>query len=443
MRLYTLAASLILLSSAPASATNWPAWRGPSGNGVAPDSNPPVEWSAAKGTNIAWKTLLPAWSGSTPAVWGKRVYVTSPSMSQDELDAEVEPQGRGRRDPGGDTLLLIALDAADGSEIWRRELARGNELHRKGNNASPSPVTDGKHVWAVTGVGTVSAFTTDGEPVWTADLQKTYGAFGHQWGYASSPLLHDGRLIVEVLHGMHTDAPSYVVAFDAASGEVLWKQDRPTDARRESPDAYTTPAVVTYEGRTSIVITGGDVVTAHDPRTGHEVWRADGLNPNDEGNYRIVASPVVAGGLIFAPTRKRPLLALRPGGTGDVTTSHLVWKRDEGAEPDVPTPVSDGAYLYLVDDKGLATCLEAATGEVVWGPERTAPGTVSASPVLAGGRLYILNENAVTTVLNAGPEFGVLATNELDGTYTLASPAVAGDRLYIRTATHLYCISSD
>jgi outer membrane protein assembly factor BamB len=439
-----LLAAFVLFVTSSAIADNWPQWRGPAGNGVADRSaDLPAEWSL--GTNIAWKTELPAWSGSTPVVWGNRVFLSSPTAGQ-PADPDPDPaEGRRPRgrDPGGQTLLLLAFNTADGTELWRRELAEGNALHLKGNNASPSPVTDGVHVWAVTGVGSVSAFTVAGDPVWQANLQETYGSFGHQWGYGSSPLLYEGKLILQVLHGMHTDDPSYIVAFDAANGDVLWKQDRITDAIRESPDAYTTPAVVTHEGVTHIVVTGGDVVTGHDPETGGEVWRANGLNPNNEGNYRIVASPVVAGGFIFAPTRKTPLLAFRPGGSGDISESHLVWKRAEGAEPDVPTPVSDGRYFYMVNDKGLATCLDAATGAVVWGPERTAQGVVSASPVLADGKLFILNENAVTSVLKAGPQFEPLGTNELDGTYTLSSMAVANNRLYIRTSTHLYCIKKE
>jgi outer membrane protein assembly factor BamB len=145
--------------------------------------------------------------------------------------------------------------------------------------------------------------------------------------------------------------------------------------------------------------------------------------------------------MIYAPTRQRPLLALRAGGTGDVTTSHLAWKWDDNGSPDVPTPVSDGKYFYMVSDNGMVTCVEAKTGKLVWGPDRTAIGTVSSSPLLADGKLYVTNERNITTVLSAGPEFKLLATNELDGTYTLSSIAVSGEQLFLRTSTHLYCIA--
>ena len=370
-------------------------------------------------------------SGSTPIIWGDRIFLTSPSPARTPEEQE----------PGGPEIYILCLAKKDGRERWRYKLDEGNVLWRKHNNASPSPVTDGAHVWVVTGNGVVTCLDMDGKAVWTCDLQKEYGAFGLNWGYASSPILYDGKLILQVLHGTHTDDPSYIVALNANTGEEIWREERATDALRESPDAYTTPALLKRGGETQIVVTGGDCATGHDPDTGREIWRANGLNPNQRGNYRIVASPVVIDNMIYAPppTRQRPLLALSAGGTGDVS-GNVVWKWEGAGAPDVPTPASDGTYFYMVDDRGRATCLNAKTGAVVWGPERTAQGVVSASPHVADGKVFLLNENAVTTVLAAGPAFEVLGTNELDGTYTLSSPVSAGSRLFIRTATHLYCI---
>lgn len=408
-------------------AENWGQWRGPNQNGVGMAENLPTTWSLTK--NLIWKTELPSWSGSTPIVWGDRVFVVSPSPARTPEE----------REPGGPEIYILCLAREDGRERWRYKLDEGNRLWRKHNNTSPSPVTDGAHVWVMTGNGVVTCLDVDGKAVWTRDLQKEYGAFGLYWGYASSPILYDSKLIVQVLHGMHTDDPSYLVALDANSGKEVWREERATDALRESPDSYTTPALLKRDGETQIVVTGGDCVTGHDPDTGREIWRANGLNPQQRGNYRIVASPVVIDDMIYAPTRRRPLLALSAGGTGDVS-GNVVWKWEGAGAPDVPTPASDGTYFYMVDDRGLATCLDAKTGAVVWGPERTAQGVVSASPHVADGKVFLLNENAVTTVLAAGPEFKVLGTNELDGTYTLSSPVSAGSQLFIRTATHLYCI---
>jgi outer membrane protein assembly factor BamB len=186
-----------------------------------------------------------------------------------------------------------------------------------------------------------------------------------------------------------------------------------------------------------IVITGGDVVTGHDAATGKELWRANGLNPDNNPSYRIVASPVVFGDIIYAPTRVKPLLALRAGGRGDITNSHVLWSNVNG--PDVPTPVTDGTYFYIVNDRGIVWCLDAKTGKEIYGPQRIKTGTYSSSPVLADGKIYVTNEEGVTTVIKAGPTFEVLAENPL-GDYTLSSPAISDGQIFIRTATNLYAI---
>ena len=413
---------------------NWPQWRGPQQTGVADASNLPATWSETE--NIIWKTPLPSWSGGSPIIWGDRIFVTSPSkVGGGAGAASAEPRA------GGPNLLLLCMSKGDGRTLWERELDTGNKLNSKQNASSPSPVTDGAHVWAVTGTGAVAALTMDGEIMWKRNLQKDYGAFGLNFGYASSPLLYDGKLIVQVLHGYTTDAPSYLVAFDALSGKALWRTERPTNAVRESHDAYTTPTLLRHEDKTQVVVSGGDYVTGHDPETGKEIWRAGGLNPRASAKNRIIVSPVVADGMIYANSSREPLLALRAGGEGDITASHLAWKLDKYDGPDVPPPACDGACLYVVNDRGMTTCINAKTGDVLWGPERTAKGTVSASPIVADGKVFITNEEAVTTVLAAGPKYQVLATNSLlsEGR-TLSSFAVSANRLFLRTPTHLYCI---
>lgn len=289
----------------------------------------------------------------------------------------------------------------------------------------------------MTGTGILKAFTFEGEELWARDIQKDYGPFGLNWGYASSPLLFEDSLYVQVLHGMNTDDPSYLLRIDKESGKTLWRVERPTKAIRESPDSYTTPTVLQQGGRTEIVVTGGDVATGHDPETGKELWRARGLNPQNRPYYRIVASPVVKDGMIYAPTRVQPLLALRAGGKGDITESHLVWSTHNG--PDVPTPVTDGKFFYIVNDKGIMWCLDAKTGEEIWGGQRLRPGTYSSSPVLADGKIYATSEDGVTTVVKAGPTFQILAENDLKG-YTLSSPAISAGQLFLRTEDWLYSI---
>jgi outer membrane protein assembly factor BamB len=473
---------------------NWPQWRGPTGNGVSDSKNLPTTWNAQTGENIVWKVGLPSWSGGTPVIWGDHIFLTSPSEddgtppppperpggfpNQGKGFGDKGPGGKGPPDgkgfggkgfddkgpppggkgfggggggrgggsankpagPGGQSLLLICLSKKDGSIRWQRELDRGNRVYNKQNSSSPSPVTDGKHVWVMTGNGVLTAFDFDGQELWKKNLQETYGKFGLNWGYGSSPLLYDGSLIVEVLHGHKTDDPSYLVAFDAASGQVKWREERPTDAPVESPDAYTTPALVTVNGKPQIVVSGGDYVTGHDPATGKELWRAAGLNPNKSPNFRIVNSPVVADGMVYAGTRQKPLLALKAGGKGDVTKSALAWKWDDDGGPDVPSPVSDGKYFYMVADNGLITVVDAKTGKLIYRNRLSVGAIIDSSPLLADGKLYITGENGTTVVLAAGPEYNELARNELDGSWTMSSIAVAGNQLFIRTGTHLYCI---
>jgi outer membrane protein assembly factor BamB len=403
-------------------ADNWPQWRGPSMNGLSAEKNLPIKWTHTD--NIAWKLPLPAWSGSTPIVWGDRLFL---SVADDLKSAQPI------------NLHLWCVDRAKGTVLWQRPLGGGNHQERKQNMSSPSPVTDGTGVWALTGTGILKAFDVNGNERWMRDIQKDYGRFGLNWGYGSSPLLHGDALYVQVLHGMRTDDPSYLLRIDKATGKTVWKVERPTRARMESPDAYTTPALLRYGNNTEIVVTGGDVVTGHDPATGKELWRADGLNPENDGNYRIVASPVTLGDLIIAPTRERPMMVLKAGGRGDVSRSHVLWTFGSG--PDVPTPVTDGTYVYVVNDRGIMFCLDARTGKEIYGRQRLNPGTYSGSPVLADGKIYITNEDGVTSVVKAGPMFELLAENDFDD-YTLSSPAISEGQIFIRTAKALWCIGN-
>jgi outer membrane protein assembly factor BamB len=413
---------LVVLASATLLADNWPHWRGPTHDGVSAETGLPLKWSATEG--VDWTLPLPAYSGSTPIVWDDLVFLNVATAT------------------GAGDLELWAVDRTTKSVRWKRPVAGGNHIERKQNMSSPSPVTDGRHVWVMTGVGILKAFDFTGKEIWSRDVQADYGRFGLNWGYASSPLLHDNALYVQVLHGMKTDDPSYVLRIDALTGKTIWRVERPTHAQRESPDSYTTPALLRYDGKTEIVITGGDAVTGHDPATGQELWRADGLNPQNRMDFRTVASPVVAGGLVIVPVRETPLYAFRPGGRGDIAASHLAWRFPNGV--DVPTPVSDGTRLYVVNDRGVVHCIDVKTGALIYGPERLPPGTYSASPVLADGKIYVTTEQeGVTHVFKAGPTFELLASNSLDGNcapYCLSSVAVSQGQLFLKTSGTLWVV---
>jgi outer membrane protein assembly factor BamB len=411
-----LSISLVMVLAATLSADNWPQWRGPQLNGTSNEKGLPLEWTAE--SNIAWKLPLPEWSGATPIVWGDFIFL---NVAQ------------------GDALSLWCVDRKGPTVLWKAPLGGGNHKEMKQNMSSPSPVTDGTRVYAMTGTGILKGFDFKGAPLWSRDIQREYGRFGLNWGYASSPLLHGDALFVQVLHGMKTDEPSYLLRIDKLTGKTVWKVERPTDAISESPDAYTTPALIQTGSAAEIVVSGGDVVTGHDPATGQELWRLKGLNPSNDPYYRIVASPVVAGGLIIAPSRQNPIIAVRPGGRGDVTRSHKAWEFSRG--PDVPSPVSDGTHAFLVTDNGVVYALNARTGTVVWGPNRLKPGTYSASPILAEGRVYVTNEEGLTSVFAAAAAFKVLAENPLND-YTLSSPAVSQGQIFIRTASNLFAIGT-
>ena len=461
--------SLFTLVLSNAFGENWPHWRGPSRDGVSREIGLPVSWGAKcitaapppgamaafspspgqrgrggrgfggffegrpltplacasfEETNIAWKLRMPAYSGSTPIIWGDTIFLNVATGAN------------------SGALELWAVDRRKQAVAWKKQLAPANHMERKQNMSSPSPVTDGQHVWVMTGVGVLKAFDFQGNELWSRNIQSDYGRFGLNWGYASSPLLQGDALYVQVLHGMKTDDPSYVLKIDKMTGKTLWRVERPTDARFESPDSYTTPAWIEANGRAELIITGGDVVSGHDPVTGREYWRANVLNPRKDGNYRIVASPTIVGDLIISPTRHNPMVAIRPGGSGDVARTHVVWEFAQG--PYVPTPVSDGKLLYVVRDNGVVFALDVKNGKPVYGPERLSPGTYSASPILADGKIYVTTEEeGVTTVFRSGPKFEILASNRLAddcSPYCLSTVAVSEGQLFLRTSSYLWVI---
>jgi outer membrane protein assembly factor BamB len=436
-RLATALTSLLIAAVPAGLAANWPQWRGPNLNGSTAEARDlPVTWSQTE--NVLWRTKLPSWSAATPIIWEDTVFVTSAEEGFTTLRGR---EGGGRRgggfDLGPDKIFLIALNRKDGSIRWQQQIDSGNQLFRKQNSASPSPITDGKHVWIMTGNGKFTCFTMDGKQVWKRDIQADYGRLGLNHGYASTPLLHGERLYVQVLHGMKTDDPSYVFAVEKLTGKTVWKVERPTDAIQESPDNYATPQLATVDGKLQLVISGGDYATGHDLNTGKELWRLGGFNPTNNPANRTIASSLVIGGNVFTTsTRGRPFIAFRAGGSGNITGKNELWTNDLGA--DVPTPTTDGKYIYVLNDRGILNCLEAETGKVIYEGQRIELGTYSSSPLLADGKIYNTSEDGTTTVVKAGPQFEILGVSKLDD-HTLASPVAVDDQIFLRTDTYLYC----
>lgn len=406
--------ALLLLLAGIALAENWPQWRGPNLDNTSGETNLPVKWGPDE--NITWKLPLPAWSGATPIVWGDHIFLNVAD---------------------GGNLYLWCVNRRGPTVEWKRLLGDGDHKERKQNMSSPSPVTDGKSVWVMTGTGILKGFDFGGKELWGRDIQKEYGRFGLNWGYASSPTLYEDSLYVQVLHGMKTKDPSYLLRIDKTTGKTLWRIERHTAAIRESPDSYSTPLIAKTGKEVHLIILGGDVVTGHDLKTGEELWRMGGFNPQNNPNFRTIASAVYHDGVVYGPTRERPLQAFKIGGRGDITSTNLLWTFNNG--PDVPTPVVDGKYFYSINDRGIVYCLDAKTGQEIYGGQRIKTGTYSSSPMLADGKIYITNEDGVTTVLKAGPRFEILSENNMND-YCLGSIAISEGQLFLRTAQALYCI---
>ncbi len=428
--LFTLAAFTLTLA---AHAENWGQWRGPAFNGSSPEKNLPETWTKE---TVKWTAPLPGPSGATPAVWGDAVFVSSPDAQKN--------------------LLLFCLDRKDGKVRWQKQLATGDLTVGRGNMASPSPVTDGKNVFALYGTGDLAALDFDGNIKWQRNLGADYGRFAIMWLYGSSPLLFEGKLYVQVLQrnpvpnnypalaGGDPARESYLLALDPATGKTLWKTARPSDAKMESSESYASPIPATgADGKAQLLVVGGNCLTGHDPATGAELWRGYGLNPKDGEWMRIVASPVSAAGLAIAcGPKKEPMLAFRTDGKGDITTTGLAWKNEEHKTPDVCTPAFDGQRLYVVDGDGhTLTAFEPKTGEKKWSGELPDRTVIRSSPTVADGKIYIVNEKGTVMVCAAGEEFKVLATIPMgDAEGTRASVVVSGGQLFLRTTQALYCV---
>ncbi|MHC4880199.1 MAG: outer membrane protein assembly factor BamB family protein [Planctomycetota bacterium] len=416
-----MAMGMLIAQADSASAANWPNWRGPQNNGISSETNLPTEWSATK--NVAWKLELPGSGGATPVVHGSNIFVTAVV---------------------GDELVLICANT-DGKERWRRTVSKGNKDVRgdEGNSAANSPVTDGKHVWTMFANGALACFTVDGNKVWARDLQRDYGKFEIQFSMTSTPVLDDGRLYLQMIHGKWSDEPSVgtVACLDAASGKQIWKHVRRTDGVAENKHSYASPMMYDFGGHKFLLTHGADFLIAHDINTGKELWRCGGLNIRSkyDNTLRFVSSPACADGIIVVPSAKRgPTLAIRPDGSGDITnqkSAHL-WSVEQ--TPDVPSPLIVGNEVYLCKQDGNLLCLDRKTGKEHYF-ERTHRMRHRASPVFAGGHVYLTARDGRITVVKAGTEFEVVAENELGDAIT-ASPAISNGRIYLRSFGALWAI---
>ena len=419
-------------------ADDWPHWRGPSATGVSSETGLPTEWSESQ--NVDWKAEIRGLGISSPIVSSNYVFVTSqvgsgdsrrgPRLFQagDAGAAGETPLGSGtRRDRRGDVSFLVtALDRASGRQLWEYALqpdGRLTSVHEKHNLASPSPVTDGERVYAWFGNGQIVALDMDGDLVWERNLGEEYGQFLINWGHSSSPIVHDGTVILVCYH----QPQGYLLGLDSATGQNEWKVDRPRGVI-----SYSTPFVIEAADSTEIVVNSSVGMAGHDFATGELLWQFD------ESNRFPIPMPVQNDGVIYTSRgyRSGPFMAIRPGGRGDVSDTHVLWRVGTGA-PYVSSLVYHDGLVYMVGDVGIVTVTDAETGDRVW--QQRIGGVFSASPVAADGKIYLLSEGGETIVLAAGRNPRVLARNTLDARQ-LASPAIAGGRLFIRSDDAVYAI---
>lgn len=413
-------------------AEHWPQWRGPLGDGIAGTTTVPRTWS--KTQNVAWRTPLPGRAGATPCVWGDRIFLTSND---------------------GSDLVLLCVATTDGRILWKQKVGGGNQDARagEGNSASPSPTTDGRHVWSLFGTGILACHTVDGEEVWKFDVGERFGRLDIQFGMTSTPVLEGDALYLQLIHGpMKLDDQTRtgkVIRLDAGTGRTVWEVDRVTDAQFECKHSYASPFIYRDADREFLVAHGADCITGHALGDGRELWRFGGLNGPSGTNplahdqtFRFVASPCVVPGTIIVPTCKRgPTVALRVGDdlVGDCSSNPAVVRWVNPLTPDVSIPVVADGLVYMLHKDGKLQCVDLETGKDVY-MERTHTAQHRSSPLLVGDRLYFGSNDGVVSVVKAGRTFELLDTVDLGGEAVTASLVAVDGTLYVRSYDALYAI---
>ncbi len=426
--------SIAILLATTASAENWPQWRGAKSDGISTEKNIPTQWT--KSENIAWRTPMPGQAGATPCVWDNRIYATSSD---------------------GSDLVLLCLNTTDGTILWKQKVGTGNQDARagEGNSASPSPSTDGKHVWVFFGTGVLGCYTKDGKEVWKFDVGDRFGKLDIQFGMTSTPVLDGDSLYLQLIHGrMNREDQSRtgkVIKLDKLTGKTVWEVDRVTDAQFECKHSYASPFI--YDGKKVkfLVAHGADCTTGHDLATGKEIWRFGMLNgptqlnskPNDP-TFRFVASPCVApdSDRIIIPTAKEgPVIAIKASelkGDSSEKSAAVAWNLPK--TPDVSIPLVVDGLVYLLNKDGFLRCVELATGKEVY-VKRTYTGQHRTSPMYADGHLYFGSNDGHFTVVKAGKDFEIVSTIDMEEAIT-ASAIVSNGTLYIRSYEALYAIKN-
>ncbi len=413
--------AMVSLLAVGVHAANWPAWHGPNGSGVTPDTNLPMRWSATE--NVRWKVPLPDRGNSSPIVWRDRVFVTQ----------AIEKEHR---------LTVICLNRANGKVLWQSGTTYSEKAptHETNPYASASPVTDGERVVAWFGSAGVYCYDFNGKELWNRNLGKQ----NHQWGYAASPIIYGDLCFLNFGPGERT----FLIALDKRTGKTIWKVDVPPVQPRERTDGFagqrngaigswSTLLAIQFNGREELIVSYPEQVRAFDPKTGKELWVCDGLNP------LIYSSPIYGDGVVVAMGGFRgTLVAVKPGGNGNVTATHRLWKRERNKNQ-LGTGVIHEGHFYVLDTPGIAECIELNTGKLVLEKRVSGAGLKNeswSSMILSGDTIYILNQSGDTIILRASPKFEIIGVNSIGNELTNATLAVSDGELFIRTHQNLWCV---
>lgn len=428
---------LIFFLSSLVVAENWPQWRGPSQQGVTSELGLVTQWGDRE--NILWKTSIPGRGHSSPIVWNDQLFLTTALEGPELPDGPRAPKhmmgDQEFKHPdwtGSDhvwSLKVLSLDRKTGQILWERAAYEGpvyDHKHRANTYASPTPVTDGTYLWAYFGAEGIYCYDLQGNLIWEKDLGDI-GTIG--MGVGSSPVLHEDKIIL-VCDQNFGGNESFVVALNKRTGERIWKVDRTQRA------SWATPLLLTVEGRDELLVSGAEQIVSYDPATGEVIWTSEGVVSH------AIPSIVYDDKRVYlsAGSQAKRAMAIRLGGRGDLTGSdYVVWRHDKGTAY-VPSPIYYQGYLYLMTDKGILTCLDAETGEVIYeGGRVPVPATFKASPVAFDGKILLSSEDGDVFVIKAGPQHEVLQTNSLHEPI-VASPAISNGVIFIRGAQHLFAI---
>jgi outer membrane protein assembly factor BamB len=388
---------------------NWPRFRGPDGGGVSVFTNLPLAWDVATGAGILWKAPVPAPGFGSPVVWGNRVFLSGGDAAQREV---------------------VCFDALTGALVWRQAVqnvpgspAKVPEVQERTGYAAATVATDGRRVYAFFANGDLAAFTVEGKLAWA----KAFGPLANPYGHATSLVVWQGKLLLQLDQGQAEDGRSKLYAFAGASGRLLWERSRPV------PASWATPILIEAAGQPQLVTLAQPWVIAYAASDGAEVWRAEVLGAD------ITPSPVFAGGVVFAISPSDRLLAIKPDGQGDVTKTHVLWTAEDNV-PDITSPVSNGELVFTLSTPGVLTCYDGKDGKKCW--EQAFEMVCNASPSLAGERLYFFSTKGVAVVVAAARQFQELARSNL-GEPVFASPAFASERMFIRGTKTLYCLGDN